>query len=321
MTLGAGGHARRGIQCPRDTAAELGQGDVSDPLVTVVTPSLNQGKFIGEALESVLGQDYPHLEHLVADGGSSDGTLEILRAYGGRQPDRLSWTSAPDRGQTEALNEGFRRARGEILGWLNADDVYAPGAIRAAVRAFAAAPAAALVYGRARFIGAAGEDLGPYPVIAPFTWQGLAERCYICQPAAFIRRQPLVESGLLDERLQSCMDYDLWIRLGKRYEARFIDAELAAQRMHRASKTFARRQQVFAEAFPILKQHYGYVPLSWCYTYAEFRRHGGDQFFTPPIFDGRVKALGRLLFLRHNLARPDYIMATFRRRLAAKRAA
>jgi glycosyltransferase involved in cell wall biosynthesis len=297
-----------------------GQGDVSDPLVTVVTPSLNQGKFIGEALESVLGQDYPHIEHLVVDGGSTDGTLEILRAYAERYPDRLTWTSARDRGQAEALNKGFKRAGGEILGWLNADDVYEAGAFRAVVRAFGGSAEAAVVYGRARFIGAMGEALGSYPVVAPFDWHALAEQCYICQPAAFIRRQPLLESGLLDERLHSCMDYDLWIRLGNRYKVQFIDAELAVQRMHAESKTLARRGRMFIESLRTVKRHYGYVPLSWCQAYAEFLCYGGDQFFTLPETDWRIRAVRRLLFLRHNVLRPDYILAALRERQRKRRA-
>jgi glycosyltransferase involved in cell wall biosynthesis len=282
------------------------------PLVTVVTPSLNQGEFIAEALQSVLEQEYPHVEHLVVDGGSTDGTLAILRDYASRYPDRLVWTSELDRGQTEALNKGFRKARGVIVGWLNADDVYEPGAIRKAVEAFAAYTDAAVIYGRGRFIGAGGEDLGGYRVIAPFDWRLLANRCYICQPAAFIRRAPLLEAGLLDERLKSCMDYELWVRLGKRYKIQFVDADLARQRMHRYAKTFSARQQMYEEAFQVLKEHYGYVPISWCGAYTEFLCHGGDQFFARPIYDGRVIALGALRFLGHNLARPAYILATLR---------
>jgi glycosyltransferase involved in cell wall biosynthesis len=287
-----------------------GRGGVIAPLVTVVTPSLNQGKFIAEALWSVLEQDHPHLEHLVVDGGSTDGTLDILRDFALRYPARLTWTSERDRGQTEALNKGFRRARGEILGWLNADDAYQPGAIRMAVNALADFPDAAVIYGRARFIGAAGEDLGPYPVVAPFDWRLLANHCYICQPAAFIRRAPLLEAGLLDERFQSCMDYELWVRLGKRYRFQFVDADLARSRMYLQTKTFAARGQMFAEALRLLKHHYGYVPLSWCGAYMEFRLHGRDQFFTPPVFSRLVKALGFILFLRRNLARPTYIVTT-----------
>lgn len=280
------------------------------PLVTIVTPSLNQGGFIAEALRSVLDQEYPHLEHLVVDGGSTDGTLAILQNFASRYPDRFNWTSEPDRGQTNALNKGFRKARGEILGWLNADDVYEPGAIRKAVDGFADYPHAVVIYGRARFIGAAGEDLGPYQVIGPFDWRLLANRCYVCQPAAFIRRAPLLEAGMLDERFQSCMDYELWVRLGKRYGIHFLDADLARSRMYLQTKTFAGRGQMFEEAFRLLKLHYGYVPFSWCGAYTEFRCHGGDQFFTPPIYNARVKALGCLLFIRQNLARPDYILAT-----------
>ena len=195
--------------------------------------------------------------------------------------------------------------------------MYEPGAIRAAVAAFACFPDAAVIYGHARFIGARGEDLGPYPVVAPFDWRGLADRCHICQPSAFIRRQPLLEAGLLDPRFQHCMDYELWIRMGKGFEIRPLDAQLARSRMYPETKTLGARRQMFTEVFRALKQHYGYVPLSWCYAYAEFLRHGRDQFFTPPVIDGPVRALGRLLFLRHNLTRPHYIPSTVREELSA----
>ena len=291
---------------------------MSDPLVTVITPSLNQGQFIEEALRSVFEQDYPRLDHIVMDGGSSDGTIGILQDYARRYPDRLVWVSEPDRGPTDALNKGIRRARGEIIGWLNADDLYMLGAVRKTVEAFQRAPKAAVVYGRARHVWTHGEDLGEYPVRAPFDWQALAERCYICQPAAFIRRGPLFEAGLLDERFQNGMDYELWIRLGKRYEFRFLDADLARSRLHPESGTFTRRRELLAASIRIVRQHYGYVPLSWCYTYVHFLCHGTDQFFTPPVMDCRVKILGRLLFLRHNFTRPGYMLATFRERLRAR---
>jgi len=288
------------------------------PLVTVMTPSLNQRRFIGEAIRSVLEQGYPFLEYLVSDGGSTDGTLDLLRGYASRYPGRIEWISERDDGPTNALNRAIQRARGEIIGWLNADDYYMPGAVRKAVEAFQRAPGAAVVYGRARHVGTHGEDLGGYPIRAPFDWRALAEECYICQPAAFIRRQPLIEVGLLDERFQNSMDYDLWIRLGKRYEIQFLEADLARSRLHPGSGTFTRRQALLIAAIQIVKEHYGYVPLSWCYTYAEFLLHRSDQFFTPPLISPQVKALGRRLFMRHNVARPDYVLATFCKRLKAR---
>jgi glycosyltransferase involved in cell wall biosynthesis len=290
------------------------------PLVSVITPSLNQGRYIEEAIRSVVEQDYPRVHQIVVDGVSTDGTIGILQEYRRRYPDRLEWVSEPDRGPTEALNKGIRRARGAIIGWLNADDFYMAGAVRKAVEAFERAPGVAIVYGRARHVWTHGEDLGAYPVRAPFDWRALADECYICQPAAFIRRSALLEARLLDERFMNGMDYELWIRMGKRYKFEFLDADLARSRLHPESGTFTRRRQLLAACIQIIKEHYGFVPLSWCCTYVEHLWHGGDQFFTPPIFNGRVKALGSLLFLRHNLARPDYVLATLLQRWKARRA-
>jgi glycosyltransferase involved in cell wall biosynthesis len=126
------------------------------PLVSIVTPSLDQAEFIEDAIRSVLDQEYPNIEYLVVDGGSRDGTLEILRQHG----DSLRWTSDRDKGQSDAINHGFAATSGEIIAWLNADDRYVPDAVRAAVEAFEQDPSLDLVYGQAAFIDRAGHSLG-----------------------------------------------------------------------------------------------------------------------------------------------------------------
>ncbi len=132
------------------------------PLVSIVTPSLNQGQFIRETIETILSQDYDNLEYLVMDGGSTDETLEILRSYG----TRLQWVSEPDAGQSQAVNKGWRRARGEILGWVNADDLLSPGAVRRAVEALAADSALGGVYGDCTYIDGSGRRLRTLPARA-----------------------------------------------------------------------------------------------------------------------------------------------------------
>src|SRR5574337_438603 len=156
------------------------------PLVSIITPSFNQGRFIRDTIESVLSQGYPRLEYLVMDGGSTDETVEILRSYG----DRLIWRSAPDGGQADAVNTGVRLAKGEIIGWLNSDDTYQPGAIKAAVDYLIAYPETAVVYGDAHYIDERGEVIGTYPT-EDFDLDRLAQACLICQPTAFIRRSAL----------------------------------------------------------------------------------------------------------------------------------
>ena len=129
------------------------------PLVTVVTPSFNQGRFIRETIESVLSQDYPNLEYMVIDGGSTDDTLSILKSY----QDRFAWVSEPDRGQAHAINKGWRCAKGEILAWLNSDDIYQPGAIRTAVEYFIHNQQVGMVYGEAYHVDESGQPIDRYP--------------------------------------------------------------------------------------------------------------------------------------------------------------
>ena len=234
------------------------------PLVSIITPSLNQGRFIRDTIESVIGQDYPRLEHIIMDGGSTDGTIDILRSYG----DRVTWRSAPDLGQADAVNHGFRLARGDILGWLNSDDTYQPGAVRAAVQHLLAHPDTAVVYGDAYYIDHHNAVVGTYPT-EDFDSDRLAEACVICQPTAFIRRAALDAVGLLDPTLHYCMDYDLWIRLSRHFHIDRIRHFLANSRRYPETKSFTRRDQFFDEIYAVVGKSFGRIPPHWrvCRTY------------------------------------------------------
>jgi glycosyltransferase involved in cell wall biosynthesis len=255
------------------------------PSITVVTPSFNQAQFIGGTIESVLSQKYPHLEYVVVDGGSTDGTVELLRSYDGR----LRWLSEPDRGQGDAVNKGVRLGHGDIIGWLNSDDTYWPGALEHAALTFRRRGQAAVVYGDANHVLEDGSLYGPYPT-ASFDYSGLAERCFICQPAAFIRRQAFDEVGGLDIGLAYCMDYDLWIRLGRGHSLVYLPAVLANSRLHKDAKTLARRRHVYREILRTVSRHYGYVPYLWVHKYTNYLlRRSKDQIFeahasTLPVF-------------------------------------
>ena len=238
-----------------------------EPLVSIVTPSFNMARFVEETIRSVLEQDYPRIEYLVMDGGSTDGTLEILRRYEGR----LRYVSEPDKGQADAVNRGFALTRGPIFAFLNADDTYLPGAVSRAVRAFTEHPEAGAVYGNAWYVSEDGRPISPYPV-EPFSPEALTRRCFICQPAAFLRREAFQAAGMLDPEMRFAMDYDLWIRVARRYPMKKIEADLATSRMHADNKTMRSMAEAMRETLDLLEHHYGYVPYNWLYGYTHHRR-------------------------------------------------
>lgn len=285
------------------------------PLVSIVTPCFNASRFVEETIESVLAQDYPQVEYLVIDGGSTDGTLDILRRYEGR----LRWSSSPDHGQADAINRGFAQSHGEIFAFLNADDTYLPGAIARAARAFADHPDAALVYGDAWHIDEEGRRLSRYPV-EPFAPDRLARRCIVCQPAAFMRRDALAAAGALDAGLQFAMDYDLWIRLAAKYPLVKIDAVLANSRLHSGAKTMRQTAAAMHETIALLKHHYGYAPYNWIYGYVHQRRSGQALAAARPGISlasaGPALALGLGYNWRHPIRYCRDVLATAREGIA-----
>jgi len=219
------------------------------PLVTVVTPSFNQGQFIEETILSVLNQDYPNIEYLIIDGGSTDNTLDVLRKYG----ERLVWVSEPDSGQSHAINKGFRMARGEILCWLNSDDTYAPGAIRAAVDYLAAHPEVMLVYGEGNLIDSKGDFLQPFPYTRSFDlWALVYLIDFILQPTTFFRCTVLNEIGFLNERLHWCMDLEYWLRIGSRFRMAYVPYLMANARVYTNTKTSTGGIKRLKEIFYVL---------------------------------------------------------------------
>lgn len=224
------------------------------PLVSVVTPSLNHAAFLGEAVASVRAQAYAPLEHVVVDGGSEDGTCEMLSALGSA----VRWVSEADRGQSAALNKGVRMSTGEILGWLNADDLYEPGAVASAVAFFDAHPDVALVYGDAVFVDAAGLELGPCSQVREFTHAELVHSGdFVAQPAAFFRRAAFDAVGGLDESLHWAMDYDLWLKLAARFPVAYLPRRLARYRWTGENKTARGGFARLAELESVGRRHGG----------------------------------------------------------------
>ncbi len=182
----------------------------ANPLVSIITPSYNQAQFLDATIQSVLDQDYPHLEYIVVDGASTDGSRDVIKKY----TDRLAWwVSEPDLGQTDAINKGFHRAQGEILAWLNSDDTYEPGAVAEAVAFLVDNPEVGLVYGDTNFINQTGAIIGQFNA-QQTSYQRLRRGgVYIPQQASFFRSRVWQAVGPLDPSFYFAMDYDLWVRI------------------------------------------------------------------------------------------------------------
>ncbi len=246
------------------------------PLVSIVTPSFNQGRFLEATIRSVLEQDYPRIEYIIVDGGSTDESLAIIHKYA----DRLAWwVSEPDQGQTDALNKGFGRATGEIFAWLNSDDTYQPGAVGAAVRFLMAHPEVGLVYADCNFIDQAGRVIGRFPAAQTDLKRLRRGYVHIPQQTAFFRAALWRQVGPLDPSFYFAMDYDLWTRIAARAPFKYLPGQVWANfRIHTAGKTITADDRCWPE---MLRVHY---------------RDGGS-FFAPIVFKYYLRRLIRPLWV------------------------
>lgn len=220
--------------------------------VSIITPSFNQAKYLDATLQSVLSQDYRDIELLVFDGGSNDGSVDILK----RQTDeRLRWISRKDKGQTDAINQGLYASKGEIVAYLNSDDVYYPDAIRTAADYFLSHPECEILYGEAHHLHEDGSVMEEY-YCEPWNYERLLKVCFICQPAVFWRRSVQQRFGFFDETLNYGMDYDYWLRVGKHIPFHFLKGRfLAGSRLHADTKTLSKRVDVHREIFRVVARH------------------------------------------------------------------
>jgi glycosyltransferase involved in cell wall biosynthesis len=208
---------------------------VTAPLVSVVVPSFQQGRFLDAALRSILEQDYAPLEVLVVDGGSTDESVDVIRSY---EPRLAWWKSERDRGQAEALNIGLARTRGEILGWVASDDELLPGAISRVVEELQRSPETLLVYGEALFVDEHGKEIFPLEP-RPFDVETMVRECanHVVQPGSFFRRRAWEVAGPLDVDGHYLFDFEFALRVGRVGPVRAIDDRLALYRVHEASKS------------------------------------------------------------------------------------
>lgn len=223
--------------------------------LTIVTPSFNQASFIERTIKSVLSQDHPDVEYLVMDGGSTDGTVDVLERYSGK----LQWISERDNGQSDAINKGLRMATGDVVAFLNSDDTYVPGALARVASYFNTHPQAMWAYGKCRII-----DENDREIRRPITWYKnvllrrysftklLAEN-FISQPSTFWRRRLHDEIGYLNEEEHFVMDYEFWLRAGQRYPAGVIEGYLANFRMYNASKSGSLSNPQFVDELRVAK--------------------------------------------------------------------
>lgn len=254
--------------------------------VSIITPSFNQAGFIERTIKSVLGQDYDNIEYIIIDGGSSDGTLNVIEKYAGK----LTWISEKDKGQSDAINKGLRMATGDIVAFLNSDDTYEPGTISQVANYFKKNPTKKWVYGKCRIINENDAEIRkPITIyknllLKKYSYPKLLTENFISQPATFWRRELHGELGYLSETEHFCMDYEFWLRIGKKYPAGIIDVYLANFRYYAQSKSGGvnkkqfqdelRLARKFGEGHPVslLLHKLNYYKITSIYRVLEFFR-------------------------------------------------
>ena len=229
------------------------------PLVSIVTPSFNQAEFLEETICSVLNQDYQNLEYIIVDGGSQDESLEIINKYANRL---AWWVSESDNGQTDAINKGFSKAKGEILAWLNSDDTYLPGAISEAIEFLESYPEIGMVYGDTNLINMDGEVIGKFPARQTDNRRLMRGYVHIPQQAAFFRAHIWREVGPLDPSFYFAMDYDLWVRISQQTPIQYLPRLWANFRLHGEAKSIEADDRCWPEMVRVHRREGG-RKFSW----------------------------------------------------------
>jgi len=217
--------------------------------VSIITPSYNQARYLEFTIRSVLGQGYNDLEYFIIDGGSTDGSVEIIRKY---ESHLAWWVSEPDNGQAHAINKGFQRATGEMIAWINSDDVYAPGAVKSAVDTFLKNPDVGLAFGNAVSIDQDGTPFNTQ-LFDDYGLEELVAFNIICQPAVFFRRESFEDAGYLDESYHYLLDHHFWLRIAQRGKILHVPEVWAFPRYHPGAKNLNQSAEFGKEAFRLLE--------------------------------------------------------------------
>lgn len=227
------------------------------PTISIITPSFNQGQYIKETIDSVLAQHYPNLEYWVIDGKSKDSTVEILRSFG----TRINWISEKDQGQTEAINKGLKLVTGDIVAYINSDDLYLTGTFSRVAQYFSKNKKAQWLTGDYEIIDEKGVKIQSWITAykrflrAKSTFARLAVANFIPQPSTFWRKDVIREIGEFDASLKYCMDYDLWLRAIQKYPLHVIDKKLSQFRIHKSAKGVTQYKQQFREELDVAKRY------------------------------------------------------------------
>ncbi len=263
--------------------------DLNLPTLSVVTPAYNQADFLRDTIESVLSQDYPNIEHIVLDDGSTDKTAEILAEYG----DQFYWESQQNMGQTPTINKGWAMSSGEIITWLNSDDTfYDSRSVGIGMEYLANHKEVGIVFGDSMFTEADGTEIERTRPVKNFTYDGFIKNCenLISQPSAFIRRKIVEKVGDLDPKFYYFMDWDFWMRAGIYFNIEHIDEILSTYRLHEDSKTVAQSIKAAPELEYMYQKYFsrGDLPAAihaierqamanMCFTSANYYLQGSDE--------------------------------------------
>lgn len=296
---------------------------MNHPLVSIITPSYNKGPYIEETIQSIRAQTYPTIEHIVIDGGSTDETLSILRKY----QDALTFVSEPDQGQSDAINKGWRMAKGEIIAYLNADDTYLPDAVERAVTYLTEHPEMGMVYGDGIFTDEHGRQLSLYPSLDADQASLIFCKDIIFQPSVFLRRSVYLEVGDIDTSLHLAMDLDYWIRVSLRYPIGHLPEVLSTAKVYGEAKTIAMNEKFVLDQEAILQKVFAspdlpsdlkglkrdaftaiYVRGGLNALHLGFFRNGGHYllkgFSLSPVFAVKTAFTLISVFVRSRLGRP-----------------